>query len=138
MDHYQSRAPNVLAILVACFLIAVPIVLGAWDRPGVFWSDVVVGMIVLSLAAGRIMDGPRVLAWISALLGIYLLFLPLIADLPARSVLGVLNTLSGLAIAGLSAWSLFQPFEEAPTGEPIFQSAADPLGKERDKRKGDL
>lgn len=138
MERYQTRAPNVLALLVAFFLVAVPIVLAAWELPGVFWSDVIVGLIVGALAVGRLLDGPRILAWISAVLGLYLLFLPLIADLPARSILGVLNTLGGLAIAGLSAWSLFQPFEEAPTGEPIFQSAADPLGKERDKRKGDL
>ncbi|HEY9898441.1 MAG TPA: hypothetical protein V6D00_04600 [Pantanalinema sp.] len=134
MDLERSKAPNLLTILVALALIAAPIVMGAWDQPGVFWSDVIAGLVVAGLAAGRLVAGPRLLSWLSGLLGLYLIVLPLITDLGARSVLGVLNTLCGLAIAGFSAWSLFQPFEEAPTGEPIFKSAADPLGAKRDRR----
>ncbi|MBO9541234.1 hypothetical protein J7643_11650 [bacterium] len=134
MDRYRSRAPGALMILVAIVLITAPIIMAAWDTPGVFWSDVIIGLIVTGLAVWRLMEGPPLLSWITGLLGVFLLFLPLISDLPARSLLGALNTLCGLAIAGLSAWSLFQPFEEHPTGEPIFKSAADPLGEKRKKR----
>jgi hypothetical protein len=102
-----SRAGSVLNLLAGIWLIISPWVVGFTATPVAVWNTVILGIVILVLAAARLGSvGTTGLSWINLLLGIWLIISPFVLNFGA-SVLGMRNdVIVGILVVLFSLWAV--------------------------------
>ncbi len=106
----NARAASILNIIAGIWLIISPFALGLAMWPAAVCNNVVVGAVVLILAAVRASNPlhARGLSWINFLLGIWLIISPFVLVNGARPVaLATNNVILGIVVLVLAVWSAF-------------------------------
>ena len=106
-DAGQVRTASGLNILAALWLIVAPFVLALTGNMQVFWDSVIVGVIVLVLAAIREFSPAHNvwLSWVNVVLGLWLIVAPFALGFTTLSLTLWNSVLVGVVIAVLAFWS---------------------------------
>jgi hypothetical protein len=112
MANGATRADNVktasgLNVIAGIWLIAAPFFIGFADSSAAFWNSILIGVVVLVLAAIRVgnpFSSPG-LSWINLVLGLWLIISPWVCGF--SEFRGALwnNVVLGIIVALLAAWS---------------------------------
>lgn len=102
-----------LQVLFGLWVAVSPWVLAPVDAP-VTWNFVIVGSVLVVLAASEISSFQRWKLWLKAALGAWLLLSPRIAEFMDTHVMAVNALICGLAIVALAAWAIGDAHEILP------------------------
>jgi uncharacterized membrane protein HdeD (DUF308 family) len=102
----HTRVPNGLNIIAGIWLIISAFALHYATMPGALWNDVVVGVVVLILAAAQVAY-PRSFqwSWLNAALGIWLIVGAFALRYATSRPFRWNNLVMGIIVALLSLWS---------------------------------
>jgi hypothetical protein len=111
------RTASGINILLGIWLIIAPFVLGYSNIERATWNAIIVGVLVLAMAAVRISDPARRpgLSWANMVLGIWLILSPFIMDYSRFAEPLWNDIICGVVIAGMAAWSAAATRDLYPT-----------------------
>jgi hypothetical protein len=102
----NASTASILNILCGIWLIISPFILGYYDVTAAIWNSIVLGVVVLILAAARVSNpnGNVGLSWINLLLGIWLIISPFFMY-PSFPTPIWNNVILGILVAIFAIWS---------------------------------
>jgi hypothetical protein len=112
-DHRHSggrsaKAAGTINVIAGIWLIISPFVLRFWHIETAGWNNIIVGIVVLILAAIRVSDPARrmALSWDNLILGIWLFTSPCVLRYNNHSTPMSNDVVLGIVVFGSAAWSL--------------------------------
>ncbi len=111
MDRATARASVKTAsginVLAGIWLIISPFVLAFYRNPAATWDEIIVGIIVLILAATRVADPLRTMwaSWINLILGIWLIISPFILRFGTAPTPMWNSIILGIIVGVCAIWS---------------------------------
>ncbi len=114
VSYSSARTASGINVLAGIWLIISPFVLGFWRVPAATWDNIIVGIVVLILAATRVAGPARTAwaSWVNLILGIWLIISPWvlrIAEYPSPTwnnvILGIIVGILGIASALTTPYS---------------------------------
>lgn len=102
----QASAPSVINILAGIWLIIAPFVL-SFGRDDSTWDSVIIGIVVIILAALRMMGGARArwLSWLVAIVGVWAIISPWIfSDSDVNAILWS-DIIAGIVVVICGVWA---------------------------------
>jgi hypothetical protein len=138
-DTYGDRhhLPSLLNVVTGAWLVIAPFLLGYASYGPARTNDVVVGILVALLAAGRAFGHTGAwAAWANVALGAWLVVSPYMLRFAGHGVSGNNDTVVGLLVIGFALWSAFaQPMNER--GGIMEFAASEPTADELLEREID-
>lgn len=103
----QVTTASGLNILAGLWLIISPFVLGYSALRGTMWNDVIVGIIIALIAAGKLFRGRDLqwLSWINVVLGLWLIISPFVFGNSGNTRVLYNEIIVGIVVVVLAAWS---------------------------------
>lgn len=132
-DYGNVKSASGFVMLAGIWLLLAPFVLDHGKRPAAMWNEVVVGAIVLVLAAVRVARPDRFigLSWVNLFAGLWLIAAPFVCGYSdvARAMWN--DIIVGIVIAAMAAASAsmtgslrrYHGFQEGPTTPPPHPTA---------------
>ncbi len=109
MDTYSKRksvkTTSGINIVAGVWLIAAPFVLAFTESTDALWNHIVVGLIVLILAAIRVNQPANSawMSWVNVVLGIWLVVAPFLIGFEETPLWN--SVISGIVVVVMGAWS---------------------------------
>jgi uncharacterized membrane protein HdeD (DUF308 family) len=122
MDRYGTVAPesarvaSILNVLAGIWLIIVPFIVGFSSLTAPMVNSIVLGAVVLILAAIRASNPLQApgLSWINLLLGIWLIISPWVVGFAAAAAATHNTVIFGIVVGVLAIWNLVASVPTAP------------------------
>lgn len=116
------RASGSIDILVGIWLVISPFLLGYSGNTSALWNDIISGILVIIFAATQTIQSKERItwpAWISLLIGIWLVLAPFALNNSAVSGTLWNEIISGIIIIALAAWAAFTTSSSDGFGEKM-------------------
>ncbi len=106
-DFGQVKTASGLNVLAGIWLIIAPFLLGFTNNTFAMWDGIIVGVIVLILAAIRFASPDRNgwLSWVNLILGLWLIVAPFVLGFSFLTIALWDSVVIGIAVAILAFWS---------------------------------
>jgi hypothetical protein len=130
----RQHLPSLLNVVTGVWLIIAPFVLGYVAYAPARNNDIIVGIIVALLAAGRAFGHAGAwAAWVNVVLGAWMVVSPYMFRFAGHELSGTSDTITGLLIMAFALWSAFAlPMNER--GGVVTFAAAEPTDEELRQR----
>ncbi len=111
----QVKIASGLNVLLSAWLIGAPFMLQYQGQTAEVWNEIIVGSIVLILAAIRVFNPMRFrwMSWVNAVLGLWLAVSPIAVGAGGNGIILVNDMLVGAGFAAFGIWSAYA--SRAPT-----------------------